>query len=389
MLEGAMGGSSFGRILTVTTFGESHGPAVGVVIDGCPPGYAIDLAQVQADLARRRPGQSALTSPRREPDRIEVLSGLKDGCTLGTPIALLVRNEDARPAAYDHLEGVYRPSHADYTTHAKYGIRDHRGGGRASARETVGRVAAAGIVRQILATLGVEVIAYVDSVAGIEASPVDPETVGRAEVDATPVRCPDPEAARKMADAIETARRDRDTVGGTICCIARGVPAGWGEPVFAKLTADLAKACMSLPAARGFEVGRGFAATRLRGSEHNDPFQMEAGRVRARPNRSGGIQGGISNGEPILVRVAFKPVATLPQPQPTITTEGTPTVLEAHGRHDPCVLPRAVPLVEAMVVLTLADHWLRQRALSGSDGPAYVPGGEATSNDAAPSTKEG
>ncbi|RMG19321.1 MAG: chorismate synthase, partial [Deltaproteobacteria bacterium] len=322
-----MGGSTFGRILTVTTFGESHGPAVGVVLDGCPPGEPIDVGAIEADLARRRPGQSALSSPRREPDAVELLSGVKDGVTLGTPIGLLVRNQDARPGAYDALESVYRPSHADYTTHAKYGIRDHRGGGRASARETVGRVAAAGLVRQILSRLGVEVVAWVDSVADVVCPEVDVETVDRTAVDATPVRCPDPVAAREMEARIEAARRDRDTVGGTVRCVARGVPAGWGDPVFDKLSADLAKACMSLPATRGFEVGLGFAAAGMRGSEHNDPFTMEAGRVRAHPNRSGGIQGGISNGEPILLRVAFKPVATIFQPQQTITVTGEATTL--------------------------------------------------------------
>ena len=355
--------SSTGVLFRVTTFGESHGPAVGAILDGCPPGLEVDLGAVQADLDRRRPGQGPLVSPRQEADRVEVLSGLKDGVTLGSPLTLLVHNTDARPGAYDHLEHVYRPSHADYTTDAKYGRRDHRGGGRASARETVGRVAAGAVARQLLARdFGVEVVGWVGSVADVDAE-VDPATVTRDAVDAQAVRCPEPGAAARMTEAIEAARRDRDTVGGVVGCVARGVPPGWGEPVFDKLTADLARGCMSLPAARGFEVGLGFAATRMRGSAHNDPFVMDGGRVRAPSNRSGGIQGGISNGEPVLCRVAFKPVATVFQPQETVTDAGEAVQLTARGRHDPCVLPRAVPLVEAMVLLTLADHALRQRAL--------------------------
>lgn len=367
-------GSTFGQLFRVTTFGESHGRAMGVVVDGCPPGLALDLAAVQAELDRRRPGQSKLTTSRGETDQVEVLSGVVDGVTLGTPIAMVVHNKDARSGAYDDLEHVYRPSHADYTYDAKYGVRDHRGGGRASARETVGRVAAGAIAAQLLARdTGVEVVAWVQSVADVVARAVNDE-VTRADVDQNDVRCPDPEAAGRMVARIEAARKDRDTLGGVVACVARGVPAGWGEPVFDKLTADLAKACMSLPAARGFEVGEGFASTVMRGSEHNDPFTFEDGEVHARPNHSGGIQGGISNGEPIHLRVAFKPVATLFQSQRTISDTGEAVELTARGRHDPCVLPRAAPIVEAMVRLVLADHYLRQRGLTGQGGTVGGPG---------------
>jgi chorismate synthase len=368
-------GSSFGQLFRITTFGESHGAAMGVVVDGCPPGLALDAGALQADLDRRRPGQGALTSPRQEADAVEILSGVREGVTLGTPIALVIRNRDARSGAYDHLEHLYRPSHADYTTEAKYGVRDHRGGGRASARETVARVAAGALARQLLARdFGIEVVGWVDGVGEVRCDGVDPETVSRAAVDAHPVRCPDGAAAAAMTEAIEAARRDRDTIGGTVACVARGVPAGWGEPVFDKLTADLARGLMSLPAARGFEIGEGFASTAMRGSVHNDPFRMEAGRVRARPNRSGGVQGGITNGESLRMRVAFKPVATVFQPQETVTREGEETTFTASGRHDPCVVPRAVPIVEAMVCLVLADHYLRHRALTGAPGPIGGPG---------------
>jgi chorismate synthase len=356
--------SSFGERFRITTFGESHGGAVGVVVDGCPPRLALDAAEIQRDLDRRRPGQSRLTSPRDEADRAEILSGVFEGRTLGTPIAILVRNLDARPSAYEEMKDLYRPSHADFTTEAKYGVRNWQGGGRASARETVGRVAAGAIARKLLATLGgVEVLAWVRRVHEIEAK-VDPARVRLAEVEANPVRCPDPEAAREMAERIDAARRAGDSLGGEVECVARGVPAGLGEPVFDKLEADLAKALLSLPASKGFEIGSGFAGTRMTGSEHNDPFLPgEGGRPRTASNRSGGVQGGISNGEPIWVRVAFKPTATIAKAQQTVDREGRAVTLEARGRHDPCVLPRAVPMVEAMMCLVLADHWLRQRAL--------------------------
>ncbi len=355
-------GNSFGRALVVSTFGESHGPAVGVVVDGCPPGLALPTAAIQRALDRRRPGQSSLTTPRRELDQVEVLSGVHDERTLGTPIAMLVRNTDARSQDYDGIRAAYRPSHADYTYDAKLGIGVLPGGGRASARETVGRVAAGAVARAVLAPRGVDVIAWVDEVADIAAA-VDDAAVTEALVDDTAVRCPDLEAAAAMTARIEAARKAGDSVGGVIRAVARGVPAGWGEPVFDKLDADLAKAMLSIPAVKGFEVGSGFAGARMTGSSHNDRFVSLGGRIRTATNRSGGIQGGISNGEAITLRIAFKPTATIMRSQDTVDREGRPTVLAPRGRHDPCVLPRAVPIVEAMMWLVLADHHLRQRAL--------------------------
>jgi chorismate synthase len=356
--------SRFGHIFSITTFGESHGGGVGVVIDGCPAGHPLDLGRVQQQLNRRRPGQSALTSPRDEKDQVEVLSGLDPdtGRTLGTALAMLVRNQDQKSKDYSNLANLYRPSHADYTYEAKFGLRAVAGGGRASARETIGRVAAGAVAEQLLEALhGVQIVAWVDSVADVQAGPIDEGNLTRAVVDQTDVRCPDPEAARAMTEAIEAARRDRDSVGGVVRCVVRNAPAGLGEPVFDKLTADLAKAMMSLPATRGFEIGEGFAATRMRGSQHNDAFYRDQDRVRTRTNRSGGIQGGISNGEDIRFAVAFKPVATIFKPQETVTRDGESVTFQAKGRHDPCVLPRAVPMVEAMAALTLMDHVLRQR----------------------------
>jgi chorismate synthase len=357
-------GSSSGRHFRIATFGESHGGGVGVVVDGCPPRLAISAEEIQRDLDRRRPGQSRLTTPRQEEDRVEILSGVFEGRSLGSPIALLVRNKDARPSAYEPMKHLYRPSHADYTTEAKYGIRNWQGGGRASARETIGRVAAGAIARKLLAEVaGVEVLAWVRRVHEVEAK-VDPATVGLDAVESNPVRCPEPSAAAEMIEQIDAARRRGDSLGGVVECVARGVPPGLGEPVFDKLEADLAHALMSLPASKGFEIGSGFDGTRMTGIEHNDPFVPgEGGRPRTASNRSGGVQGGISNGEPIVVRVAFKPTATISLAQETVTTSGESTTLEASGRHDPCVLPRAVPMVEAMVCLVLADHWLRQRAV--------------------------
>jgi chorismate synthase len=360
-------GNSFGHLFRVTTFGESHGAAVGVVIDGCPPRVRVSAEDIQRDLDRRRPGQSSLTSPRAETDRCQILSGIFEGRTLGTPIALLVPNEDARSKDYSEMERTYRPSHADYTYDAKYGIRDHRGGGRTSARETVGRVAAGAVARCMLCELaGVEVVTYVVQVKDIRAN-VDPETVTLEQVEASPSRCPDPEAAARISDLILEAKERGDSVGGVVECVARGVPVGLGEPVFDRLEADLAKAVMSLPASKGFEVGSGFAGTRLFGSEHNDEFYLdESGRVRTRTNNSGGVQGGISNGENIVLRVGFKPTATILREQKTVNKLGEETTLTARGRHDPCVLPRAVPMVESMVLLVLADHWLRNRAIGPS-----------------------
>src|SRR5512134_2034811 len=356
--------SSFGTLFRVTSFGESHGGGVGVVVDGCPPRLPLDVAEIQRDLDRRRPGQSHLTTPRQETDRVEILSGVFEGRTLGSPIALLVRNEDARPEAYAELKDVYRPSHADFTTEAKYGIRNWQGGGRASARETVGRVAAAAIARKLLASVAnVEVLAWVGRVHEIE-SKVDPANVTLAQVEASPVRCPDPETSARMEEAIDAARRRGDSLGGVVECVARGVPAGLGEPVFHKLEADLAQSLLSLPASKGYEIGSGFAGTHMTGIEHNDAFVPGPdGRPRTASNRSGGVQGGISNGERIELRVAFKPTATIRLEQDTVDTEGRAARLAAGGRHDPCVLPRAVPMVEAMVCLVLADHWLRQHAV--------------------------
>jgi chorismate synthase len=365
-----MSGNTFGELFRVTTFGESHGPALGCVIDGCPAGLALDMATVQIDLDRRRPGQSALTTSRGETDRVEILSGVFEGKTLGTPIAMLIRNKDANSRAYEPMRELYRPSHADFTFDAKYGHRDWRGGGRASARETVGRVAAGAVARALLARAhAVEIVAWVDEVADVCAS-VDGATVTQADVDRTDVRCPDSSAATAMEAVIAAARRERDTVGGVVSCVVRGAPAGWGEPVFDKLDARLAGAMLGLPAAKGFELGSGFGGTAMRGSAHNDPFAVDDdGRVVTETNHSGGVQGGISNGMPIVFRVAFKPVATHFLPQRTVTTRPhEAATLEAKGRHDPCVLPRAVPIVEAMAALVLADAWLEHRARLGAAG---------------------
>ncbi len=354
--------SSFGRLFRLSTFGESHGKAVGVIVDGCPPRLAVDEDEIQHDLDRRRPGQSRLVTQRNEADRVEILSGVYDGMTTGTALAMVVGNGDQNSGAYDHLKDLYRPSHADYTYDAKYGFRDHRGGGRASARETIGRVAAGAVARKLLATAaGIEVVGWVSDVHDIGSS-VDPETVQQSDVEADPTRCPDPDAAAAMTAAIDAARRDGDSLGGVVTVIARGVPAGLGEPVFDKLDAELAKAMISLPAAKGFEIGSGFAGTKMTGRSHNDAFEPGVDGPVTATNHSGGVQGGISNGADIVCRVAFKPTATISSEQKTVTTDGDATVLAAKGRHDPCVLPRAVPLVEAMMLLVLADHWLRQAA---------------------------
>ncbi len=359
--------SSFGHLFRIATFGESHGGAVGVVVDGCPPRLPLTAEEIQRDLDRRRPGQSKLTTPRAEPDQAEILSGVFEGQTLGTPIAIIVRNVDARPGAYADFKDIYRPSHADYTYEAKYGIRNWQGGGRASARETVGRVAAGAIARKLLTrAAGVEVVAYVRSVHALEGR-VDPARVLPADVEANVVRCPDAEVAAAMIARIDEARRAGDSLGGVVECVCRNVPPGLGEPVFDKLEADLARGMLSLPASKGFEIGSGFAGTLLTGIEHNDPFVTDAqGRVRTTANRSGGVQGGISNGEDLVFRVAFKPTATISTAQQTIDRAGHAVTLAARGRHDPCVLPRAVPIVEAMACLVLADHYLRQRGQCGA-----------------------
>jgi chorismate synthase len=353
-------GNSFGVLFRITTFGESHGPGLGVVVDGCPPRLPLDVGHIQGELDRRRPGQSRLVSQRKEADQVEILSGVLDGLTLGTPIAMLIRNQDARSKDYEQNAAAYRPSHADFTYDAKFGIRAIAGGGRASARETAGRVAAGAIAQQVLARLGVSIVAWVDEVCGITAN-VDEAVVTRADVEVNDIRCPDPAIAALQIERVEQARKAGDSVGGVVRAIARGVPAGWGEPVFDKLDADLGKAMMSIPAVKGVEIGSGFAGTLLTGSAHNDLFYRRPdGTIGTRTNRSGGIQGGISNGEPVTVRVAFKPTATIMQPQDTVDPDGNPAVLAPKGRHDPCVLPRAVPIVEAMLALVLADHYLRQ-----------------------------
>jgi chorismate synthase len=361
-------GSSFGQLFRITTWGESHGGGVGVVIDGCPPRVELSEEDIQRELDRRRPGQSAIVTQRDEADRCQILSGVFEGRTLGTPISILVMNKDARPEAYAEMKSTYRPSHADFTYEAKYGIRNWQGGGRASARETIGRVAAGAIARKVMCTInpGFELIAYVNHIYDVAAT-VDPAVVTTEQVEANVVRCPDAASARKMIQAIEKARGDGDSLGGTITCVARGVPAGLGEPVFDKLEADLAKAMLSLPASKGFEIGSGFASTRMRGSEHNDAFEIRDGTVRTATNNSGGVQGGISNGENIFFRVAFKPTSTIARDQKTVTAAGEETTLAARGRHDPCVLPRAVPIVEAMAALVLCDHALRQRAITISE----------------------
>jgi chorismate synthase len=361
-----MAGNTFGSLFRITTFGESHGAAVGVVIDGCPPRIPLAVEEIQRELDRRRPGQSAITTQRREPDTVEIVSGLHEGLTLGTPLTMLVRNQDMRSGDYEEMRTKFRPSHADYTYKTKFGIRAWQGGGRASARETVGRVAAGAVARKVLASAGrpVDVVAWVERVADIEAA-VDAGTVTREAVDANIARCPEAATAERMIARIDEARKAGDSLGGVVAAVARGVPVGWGEPVFDKLEADLAKAMLSLPASKGFEIGSGFAGTLLTGSQHNDPFYDAGGRVRTRTNRSGGVQGGISNGEDIFVRVAFKPTATILREQETVDEDGHDTTIKARGRHDPCVLPRAVPIVEAMLSLVLADHFLRQRGQCG------------------------
>jgi len=364
-------GSSFGTLLRLSTFGESHGPAVGVVVDGCPPRLPLSAAEIQLELDRRRPGQSHITTQRREGDRVEILSGLdtETGLTLGTPLALVVRNEDQRSRDYQEMAHKFRPSHADYTYQMKYGIRAWQGGGRASARETIGRVAAGVVARKILGTVrqdrAIEIVSYVKSVRDLVAE-VDLAKVSRDDVDANIARVPDAVMAERIIAAIDEARKAGDSLGGVVETVVRNVPAGWGVPVFDKLDADLAKAMLSLPAAKGFEIGSGFAGTLLTGSAHNDAFYPAEDQQGAhtRTNHSGGVQGGISNGEAIVFRVAFKPTATILMEQETVDENFESTTIKARGRHDPCVLPRAAPIVEAMTALVLADHFLRQRAIA-------------------------
>ncbi|HNT30007.1 MAG TPA: chorismate synthase [bacterium] len=356
-----MPGNSFGELFRITTWGESHGGAVGVVIDGCPPRLKLSEALIQRDLDRRKPGQNELTTERAESDAVQILSGVFQGKTLGTPISLLVWNEDARSEDYLGFSRMFRPGHADYTYEQKYGVRNWQGGGRASARETVGRVAAGAIAKLILQKEKISILAYTKSVGRIEAA-VNPATVTREAIDKNLVRCPVQAKAREMEKLITTIKAKGDSIGGIVECVIRGCPVGLGEPVFDKLSADLAKACLSIPATKGFEIGDGFASTRLYGSNHNDPFQATRGKITTKTNHAGGILGGISSGQDIILRIAFKPTSTIGLRQQTVTTAGKNTMIEARGRHDPCVLPRAVPVVEAMVAITLSDHLLRYKA---------------------------
>ena len=359
-------GSSFGQLFRITTWGESHGGGVGVVVDGCPPRIELSEADIQCELDRRRPGQSEIVTQRDEADRCQILSGLFEGKTLGTPISIMVRNKDAQPEAYAEMKETYRPSHADFTYEAKYGIRNWQGGGRASARETIGRVAAGAVAKKVLSKMmsaEFEIVAYVTQIHNLLAR-IERGSVRVSDVERNAVRCPDEAAAELMIALIQSARNEGDSLGGVIECVIRGVDAGLGEPVFDKLEADLAKAMMSLPATKGFEIGSGFASTKMKGSEHNDAFEVREKKIRTATNNSGGVQGGISNGEDIFFRVAFKPTSTIAREQKTVTAAQEETTLAAQGRHDPCVLPRAVPIVEAMAALVLCDHALRQRAVA-------------------------
>ena len=361
--------NSIGQLFRVTTFGESHGPALGVVIDGCPPKLPLDESDIQPQLDRRRPAQSELTTPREEADRVTILSGVDNGITLGTPIALRVKNTDQRPADYRQMRSIPRPSHADYTYQKKYGIQALSGGGRASARETIGRVAAGAIAEKFLSErYGIDIVAWVSSVSRIEASAADILNIVRNDVDRSGVRCPDASTAQKMITAIETAKEAGDSLGGIISCVCRNVPAGLGEPVFDKAEAMLAQAMLSIPATKGFEIGSGFAGSRMHGSEHNDPFIKKESGLGTATNFSGGIQGGITNGEPIVFRVAFKPPATIGLAQQTVDFDGKQVTLEAKGRHDPCVVPRAVPIVESMAALVILDLVLRQEMRTRESG---------------------
>jgi chorismate synthase len=351
--------NSYGTLFKITTFGESHGPAIGVIIDGCPAGLTIDEAFIQSELDRRRPGQSKITTQRKEDDTFKILSGIFENKTTGTPIALIIENQDQRSKDYGHIAETFRPSHADYTYEVKYGHRDYRGGGRSSARETAARVAAGAIAKLLLKESGADVTAFVSKVGDITAPHYTQLDLSQTETNI--VRCPDPDTAARMIDLIEQVRLDRDTIGGIVTCVIKNVPVGLGEPVFDKLHAELGKAMLSINAVKGFEYGSGFDGVKLRGSRHNDEFYNEEGRIRTRTNFSGGIQGGISNGEDIYFNVAFKPVATIMQDQTSVDKQGNETTVSGRGRHDPCVLPRAVPIVEAMAALVLADFMLRKK----------------------------
>ena len=359
-----MAGNSFGQLFRITTFGESHGEAIGVIIDGCPAGLGVDMEYIQSELDKRRPGQSKITTQRKESDTVKILSGVFEGKTTGTPIAMLIPNEDQRSKDYTHNVDVFRPSHADYTYQVKYGIRDHRGGGRSSARETAARVAAGAIAKLLLKTQGIEVAAHVSSVGKLIAPEVVVNNVNDFinNREKNIVRCADAATAEKMIAYIDDIRKQGDTVGGKVSCYIKNCPVGLGEPVFDKLHADLGKAMLSINAVHGFEYGSGFSGSEMRGSEHNDIFvKNDLGDIETLTNFSGGIQGGLSNGMPINFTVAFKPIATIMQSQATVNSEGNTAEISGKGRHDPCVVPRAVPIVEAMAALVLADHWLRNR----------------------------
>ena len=349
----------YGKLFRISTFGESHGPAIGVVIDGCPAGLEIDESFIQAELDRRKPGQSKITTQRKEDDVFKILSGVFEGKTTGVPIALVIENGDQRSKDYSHIENTFRPSHADYTYQTKYGIRDHRGGGRSSARETAARVAAGAIAKQLLKKYGVEINAFVSQVGEISAPNYTQLDLSKTEDNI--IRCPDPATAEKMIELIDQVRLDRDTIGGVVTCVIKNTPVGLGEPVFDKLHAELGKAMLSINAVKGFEYGSGFEGIKLRGSQHNDEFYKEGDRIRTKTNHSGGIQGGISNGEDIYFNVAFKPVATIMQDQQSVDKDGNEVTVSGKGRHDPCVVPRAVPIVEAMAALVLIDFVLRNR----------------------------
>lgn len=359
-----MPGNSFGQAFRLTTWGESHGPAVGCTVDGCPAGLALTIEDVQRELNRRRVGQSRVSSARQEDDAVQILSGVFEGKTTGTPISMVVFNTNARPQDYDAIKDVYRPGHADYTWDVKYGFRDYRGGGRSSARETIGRVAAGAIAKLLLATVGVRIVGYTLSLGDLKARVIDEE-----EIERNIMRCPDPEVAAEMVARVDAARRELDSLGGVVEVRARGVPPGLGEPVFDKLQADIGKAMFSIPAIKGVEMGEGFEAARYRGSQHNDPFvRRPDGTIGTATNHHGGILGGISTGEEIVVRLAAKPPASIAREQQTVDRDGNPATIVVKGRHDPTVLPRLVPIAEAMLAIVLADHWLRQRLARTSFG---------------------
>jgi chorismate synthase len=355
-------GNTYGQIFRITTFGESHGKAIGVIVDGCPAGLAIDEAFIQSELARRRPGQSKIVTQRKEPDRAEILSGVFEGRSTGTPISMVIYNSDARSKDYSHIADKFRPSHADYTYQEKYGLRDYRGGGRSSARETAARVAAGAIAKLFLAQQGINITAYVSQVGHLKLDKTYQE-VDFSLIETNPVRCPDATMATEMENHIKQIRKEGDTIGGVVNCVIQGCPTGLGEPAFDKLHADLGKAMLSINACKGFEYGSGFDGVEMKGSEHNDAFYREGDEVKTKTNHSGGVQGGISNGMDIYFRTAFKPVATIVMEQESINEAGEKVEVAGKGRHDPCVVPRAVPIVEAMAALTIADHLLRQRTV--------------------------